>query len=1204
MTRQLLSKFNLDKDKLPSLKQWQQFAQHLEQDQVTLVAEQPLNNSSLDTNELAEQLNHSTVEQLALQNSALQSAANGIAISDTNGDVIWVNEAFTQLTQFTLDELIGKNLRILKSGLQEDDYYKNLWKTIASGQVWQGEIINKRKDGTFYTEEMTITPVRASGKEITHYIAIKQDISERKQKEAQIKKNQQSSEVLTALLQISLEDASLDDLLQRALDLILGTPWLPIKAQGSIFLTDKDADVLKLRVQHKLAKPLLKKCAVVPFGHCLCGQAAASGEILFTNCVNEQHEIRYKGMVPHGHYNVPIWLDERVVGVINLYVAPGHQQDDQEVSFLEAAAKMLATLIKRKRAENALIEQRAFLRQVIDINPALIFAKDRNGRFTLANQAMADVYGVTVEELIGKTDSDFVENPERAEQFLLEDLEIMDSLEEKEVPMDVTIDKKGNTRRFLTTKRPLIGSDGVANQIVGVVTDVTQLAQMEDKIRQSLVRREQQVKLSIQIAQEIAAATNLHDLYQRVVTQVQEKFGYYFTQLLRYDESMDILGLVVGYGDVGQKMLDMNHSIPMGVGFVGMAADTKQSVLQCQTADDSNWQPNPLLPATRSELAVPIKLRDKVLGVLDVQSDQVDGITEDDQLLLEGLCGQVAIAIESTELRQEMEGRLRELNLLQRDMSREGWQKYQQTRSDQMGYQFDLAGLRQLTTQPQLSSENGNNGVLPQNLPKHQVMRPLIVRGEEIGHFGVEDDPERPLTDEEREIIDAVAEELSEALEAARLFEQTQIALAEQERLATELETVAQVSTAASTILEVEELLQSVVDLAKSSFNLYHVHIYLMNETNNKLLLKAGAGNIGHLMSLEGREINLNDESIVARAARTREGVLENNVRRTVDFLPHPLLPETRAEMALPLIVGGKLIGVLDLQSDRENSFTEEDLNVQTTLAAQISVAVENATQYAAQVETTTKLREVDQLKSEFLASMSHELRTPLNSIIGFADVLLEGLDGELNDRMEEDIGLIRSSGDHLRGLIGDILDMSKIEAGRMDLRYETIDMAAMAKDVVATAAPLAQEKQLFLHLDIDETAAIQSIQADRTRLRQILWNILGNAIKFTEKGSVTMSLQAQSNHLLCSVRDTGIGIKEEQAAAVFEHFRQIDGGLDRTAGGTGLGMPITKKLVELHGGEIWIESVYGQGSTFLFTIPYQPPKKRLNVVEPMAETS
>jgi signal transduction histidine kinase len=210
--------------------------------------------------------------------------------------------------------------------------------------------------------------------------------------------------------------------------------------------------------------------------------------------------------------------------------------------------------------------------------------------------------------------------------------------------------------------------------------------------------------------------------------------------------------------------------------------------------------------------------------------------------------------------------------------------------------------------------------------------------------------------------------------------------------------------------------------------------------------------------------------------------------------------------------------------------------------------------------------------------------------------VLLEGLDGELNERMEEDVRLIRESGNHLRGLIGDILDMSKIEAGRMDLRYEEIDMVQLANDVVATAAPLAQEKRLFLHLDVDQD--VKPVLADRTRLRQVMWNIVGNAIKFTEKGSVTISVQAQSNHVLCSIRDTGIGIKEENVPAVFEQFRQIDGGLNRAAGGTGLGMPITKKLVELHGGDIWLESVYGQGTTFLFTIPYEPPKALLHTAE------
>jgi signal transduction histidine kinase len=287
------------------------------------------------------------------------------------------------------------------------------------------------------------------------------------------------------------------------------------------------------------------------------------------------------------------------------------------------------------------------------------------------------------------------------------------------------------------------------------------------------------------------------------------------------------------------------------------------------------------------------------------------------------------------------------------------------------------------------------------------------------------------------------------------------------------------------------------------------------------------------------------------------------------------------------MIVGDRLVGVLDVQSDILERFAEQDILIMRTLASQVAVAAQNAEQFAEQVETAEKLREVEKLKSEFLASMSHELRTPLNSIIGFADVLLEGLDGPLNDRMEEDVRLIRDSGDHLRNLIGDILDMSKIEAGKMDLRYEEIDMHQMAHDIVATATPLAQAKGLKLHLSLADE--LFPILADRTRIRQILWNIMGNAIKFTAQGSVMLSMQTQENNILVAIRDTGIGIAPENVPIVFEQFRQVEGSLNRTAEGTGLGMPITKKLVELHSGEIWVESALGEGSTFWFTLPRFP---------------
>jgi signal transduction histidine kinase len=379
-------------------------------------------------------------------------------------------------------------------------------------------------------------------------------------------------------------------------------------------------------------------------------------------------------------------------------------------------------------------------------------------------------------------------------------------------------------------------------------------------------------------------------------------------------------------------------------------------------------------------------------------------------------------------------------------------------------------------------------------------------------------------------------------------------------------------------------LLQTVTHLTKDRFALYHVAIFLLQES--KLRLTAGTllpkGSLARNMP---PEINiLEQQSMVARCARAREPIVVNDVSQESGLMVHPTLPLTRSELAIPLIVGDQVLGVLDLQSESPNRFAEDDVRIHTTLAAQVAVALQNAMLYADQLKTTERLREVDRLKSEFLASMSHELRTPLNSIIGFADVLLEGIDGSLNDRMSEDVTLIRDSGRHLRSLIGEMLDMSKIEAGVMELYYEEIDVPSLAQEILANTRTLAKGKSLDIRLELDPS--LEKIFADRTRLTQILLNLMGNAVKFTEGGSITLSLEDRNGNLLASIRDTGIGIRQEDIPVIFEQFRQVDGSLTRKAGGTGLGVPISRSLVELHGGEMWVESEPGVGSTFLFTIP------------------
>jgi signal transduction histidine kinase len=410
------------------------------------------------------------------------------------------------------------------------------------------------------------------------------------------------------------------------------------------------------------------------------------------------------------------------------------------------------------------------------------------------------------------------------------------------------------------------------------------------------------------------------------------------------------------------------------------------------------------------------------------------------------------------------------------------------------------------------------------------------------------------------------------------------------ERRARELETVAVVSTKASTVLDPDELLQSVVDLTKERFNLYHAHIYLADESWNTLLLASGAGEIGRQMVTTGHAIQMDAQrSLVARASRERKAVIVNDIRTDIGFLPHMLLPNTHAEMAIPIIVGEKILGVFDVQSEQAGHFSEEDAKIYNTLATQVGIALQNARLYKEQSATVAQLRELDRLKSSFLANMSHELRTPLNSILGFADVILEELDGPLTPYMDNDLRLIQKNGQHLLHLINDVLDMAKIESGKLNLIIEKFNLHEIMEEVSSITSSLAHEKDITLSINTDSDHEVE-INADRNRLRQVMINLVNNAMKFTEKGKIAIHIAREENNVLISVKDTGIGIHPSQLEAVFQEFTQVDSSTTRKVGGTGLGLPISRRLIEMHGGRLWAEStgIDGEGSTFYVFLPIE----------------
>jgi len=288
--------------------------------------------------------------------------------------------------------------------------------------------------------------------------------------------------------------------------------------------------------------------------------------------------------------------------------------------------------------------------------------------------------------------------------------------------------------------------------------------------------------------------------------------------------------------------------------------------------------------------------------------------------------------------------------------------------------------------------------------------------------------------------------------------------------------------------------------------------------------------------------------------------------------------------LAVPLLREQEAVGVIGLAREGVGPFSPEQIEVLQTFADQAVIAIENVRLFKELEVANHELAAASQHKSEFLANMSHELRTPLNAIIGFSEVLSERMFGELNEKQEEYSKDIHASGQHLLSLINDILDLSKIEAGRMELELSEFHLATALDSALTLVRERAGRRGVTLQINVDDQ--LGQIQADERKVRQVVLNLLSNAIKFTpERGRIEVGAAPRDGLVEVSVSDTGIGSAPADQEAVFEEFRQV-GTTDKKVEGTGLGLTLCRKFVELHGGRIWVKSQVGAGSTFTFTIP------------------
>jgi signal transduction histidine kinase/methyl-accepting chemotaxis protein len=560
---------------------------------------------------------------------------------------------------------------------------------------------------------------------------------------------------------------------------------------------------------------------------------------------------------------------------------------------------------------------------------------------------------------------------------------------------------------------------------------VSQLRQVQEGVERRINERTRtlenvvrSLETTTQIGRQITTILDIDELMQYVVDHLQKAFGFYYTQIYLVNEETKLLVLERGSGEAGQQLKAEGYTQAIGKGIIGTVAKTNEYFLANDVSKVPSFVSLALLPDTRSELALPLRKGGRVVGVLDIQSEQVNRFTPAEVPLFQSIANQTAVAIENARLLAETQVALEEVERLNRQLTRQGWEDIQQ--------EMPLRGYR-----------------------------------------------------------------FSEGKSAA-----------------------------------------------------------ITSETDIWLSPMKQAGTQKHLV----------------------KQVESDNGQKN------------EAELAVPLILRGQVIGVLGVKRRQIPDWSDEEVTAVESVAQQIARALDNARLSKEQEKTIEQLKDVDRLKSEFLTSMSHELRTPLNSIIGFADVLLQGIDGELNDLALNDIRLIYNSGQHLLALINDILDIAKIEAGRMELVHEAIHVEDIINDMLATSNSLIKDKPIAVAVNIAKN--LPPVYADKLRLSQILLNLFSNAVKFTAKGQITLTAaieEAEPDKVSIAVIDTGIGIPADKLDAVFDRFRQADSSTTREYGGSGLGLAICKELVEMHGGQLKAESRVGVGSKFYFTVPIVP---------------
>jgi GAF domain-containing protein len=462
---------------------------------------------------------------------------------------------------------------------------------------------------------------------------------------------------------------------------------------------------------------------------------------------------------------------------------------------------------------------------------------------------------------------------------------------------------------------------------------------------------------------------------------------------------------------------------------------------------------------------------------------------------------------------------------------------------------------------------------------------PLLREGHPIGAIVLMRQTVRPFTDKQVELASSFADQAVIAIENVRLFDEVQTRTRELSQSVEELRALSEVSQAINSTLDVEAVLTTIVAKAVQLSGTEAGTIYTFDESRQEFRLRATHGMDEEMIAaIRDRRIGVGKTTIGKAAAEGTPIQIADTLKDTSLVLDIIVQAGFRALLTVPLLRSDQIIGALVVRRKEPGEFPEHTVKLLQTFADQSVLTIQNARLFREIEDKSRELAEASQHKSQFLANMSHELRTPLNAILGYTELMADGAYGEPSEKMLGILKRLEANGKHLLGLINDVLDLSKIEAGQLVLELSDYCIQDIAQTVRSTLEPLATDKKLAFKVEM--AGELPPGHGDGRRLTQVLINLVGNAIKFTDAGEIAIKAEAHNGSFHVSVRDTGPGISAADQAKLFQEFQQADNAITRKKGGTGLGLAISKRIIEMHGGRIWVESQPGQGSTFTFTLP------------------